>query len=30
MCDYCHNIQEWKKFNAPKDYLAWIEYIHSL
>ena len=30
MCDYCHNIQEWKKFNAPKDYLACIEYIQQL
>ena len=30
ICDYCHNIQEWKKFNAPKDYLACIEYIHQL
>ena len=30
ICDYCHNIQEWKKFNAPKDYLACIEYIQQL
>ena len=30
MCDYCHNIQEWKRFNAPKDYLACIEYIQQL
>ena len=30
MCDYCHNIQKWKRFNAPKDYLACIEYIQQL
>ena len=30
MCDYCHNIQIWKKFNAPRDYLACIEYIRQL
>ena len=26
----CHNIQIWKKFNAPRDYLACIEYIRQL
>lgn len=30
MCDYCHNIQKWKRFNALKDYLACIEYIQQL
>ena len=30
MCDYCRNIQKWKRFNAPKDYLACIEYIQQL
>ena len=30
MCDYCHNIQKWKRFKAPRDYLACIEYIQQL
>ena len=30
ICDYCHNIRKWKRFNALKDYLACIEYIQQL
>ena len=30
MCYYCHNIQIWKKINAPRDYLACLEYIRQL
>ena len=24
MCEHCRNIQTWRKFDAPKDYLACI------
>ena len=27
MCEHCRNIQTWRKFDAPKDYLACIAYI---
>ena len=30
MCEYCRNIQIWRKFDAPKDYLACIAYIRKL
>lgn len=30
MCNYCHCIQLWKKFDSPKDYLDCIEYINQL
>ena len=29
MCEHCRNIQTWRKFDAPKDYLACIAYILS-
>ena len=28
MCEHCRNIQTWRKFDAPKDYLACIA-LHS-
>ena len=30
MCEHCRNIQTWRKFDAPKDYLACIAYIQQL
>ena len=30
MCEHCRNIQIWRKFDAPKDYLACIAYIQQL
>ena len=30
MCDHCRTIQIWRKFDAPKDYLACIAYIQKL
>ena len=30
MCEHCRNIQTWRKFAAPKDYLACIAYIQQL
>lgn len=27
MCEHCRNIQIWRKFDAPKDYLACIAYV---
>lgn len=30
MCNYCCNIQLWKKFDSPKEYLECIEYINQL
>lgn len=30
MCNYCYNIQLWKKFDSPKEYLDCIEYINQL
>ena len=30
MCEYCRDIQTWRKFDAPKDYLACIAYIQQL
>lgn len=30
MCEHCRGIQIWKKFDAPKDYLACIAYIQQL
>ena len=30
MCDHCRNIQTWRKFDTPKDYLACIAYIQQL
>ena len=27
MCEHCRNIQTWRKFDAPKDYLACIAYM---
>ena len=30
MCDYCRTIQIWRKFDAPRDYLACIAYIRQL
>ena len=29
MCEHCRNIQTWRKFDAPKDYLACIAYIQQ-
>ena len=29
-CDHCRNTHTWKKFDAPKDYLACIAYIQQL
>ena len=30
MCEHYRNIQTWRKFDAPKDYLACIAYIQQL
>ena len=30
MCAHCRSIQTWRKFDAPKDYLACIAYIQQL
>ena len=30
MCEHCRTIQTWRKFDAPKDYLACIAYIQQL
>ena len=30
MCEHCRNIQTWRKFDAPNDYLACIAYIQQL
>ena len=30
MCEHCRNIQTWRKFDAPKDYLACIAYEFEL
>ena len=30
MYEHCRNIQTWRKFDAPKDYLACIAYIQQL
>ena len=30
MCEHCRSIQTWRKFDAPKDYLACIAYIQQL
>lgn len=30
MCEHCRNIQIWRKFDAPKDYLACIAYLKAL
>ena len=30
MCEHCRNIQTWRKFDDPKDYLACIAYIQQL
>lgn len=30
MCQFCQNIQLWKKFDSPKNYLECIEYISQL
>lgn len=30
MCEHCRTIQTWRKFDAPKDYLACIAYIQKL
>ena len=30
MCEHCRNIQIWRKFDAPKGYLACIAYIQQL
>lgn len=30
MCEHCRNIQTWRKFDAPRDYLACIAYIQQL
>ena len=30
MCEHCRNIQTWRKFDAPKNYLACIAYIQQL
>ena len=29
-CEHYRNIQTWRKFDAPKDYLACIAYIQQL
>ena len=29
MCEHYRNIQTWRKFDAPKDYLACIAYSSS-
>ena len=26
MCEHCRNIQTWRKFDAPKEYLAQIQW----
>ena len=28
MCEHCRSIQTWRKFDAPRDYLACIAYMH--
>lgn len=30
MCEHCRSIQTWRKFDAPRDYLACIAYIRKL
>lgn len=30
MCEHCRSIQTWRKFDAPRDYLACIAYIQKL
>ena len=29
MCEHCRNIQTWRKFDAPKDYLACMEKVKT-
>ena len=30
MCEHCRSIQTWRKFDAPRDYLACIAYLDGL
>lgn len=30
MCEHCRDIQIWRKFDTPRDYLTCIAYIQQL